>query len=80
LNQKGIRLIVRTGASLPAGAKTGEWKKKRTVAKVSDDTKDVIDLQGYRLDKFTASFREATGAQHDMILAAAKRPPRGKKR
>jgi hypothetical protein len=80
LNPKGIRLIVKAGASLPAEAKPGEYKKKRTVTKVSDDTKDAIDLQGYHLYKFTASFKEATGAQRDMILAAAKRTPKGKKR
>jgi hypothetical protein len=56
LSPKGVRLIVE--ARKPAPAQAQDWKKARTVADVSQDTKDAIETVGYHLYKLTTHFDE----------------------
>jgi hypothetical protein len=57
LSRSGHRLTVLEGEGLPKGA-PGRWIKVRTVARVTDDTKDAIAMVGYHLHKLTSTFEE----------------------
>jgi hypothetical protein len=56
--------------------KRKEWKKTRTVSKVSKETADAVEQHGYYTFKMKVTIAEATGDLAARIRAAAKKKKR----
>jgi hypothetical protein len=52
-------LVVRRGASIPAVAALGNWRKskKKRIAKISDEIRSALEAQGYYMRKLKDVYR-----------------------
>ena len=55
LNERRDLLVLKKGTPLPLIGKSGKWRKKKGVLKVSDEIRSAVRRQGYYLRKLNGA-------------------------